>query len=677
MTPQRGTHWAAGWGRAGVRSGLATSLHLPVVILAIKALPGLWNAYPLLLLPLLLTGPLAARRLPLRSGIGAAALAGVVSACVATVSFAAALLLFGDWYWGLTSAAGAPPMPPLPRITLFPTTLLTWAHQDLLFFQPLLAVLLAVAAYGVRRLDAPVGRMAAVGAPTSLSGRLRLAFGAVITMTMVLGLIGFGMIEDMHMRTHRIQLRADWQQQLSSVRTVLDEELMLVSQTASQPADAADRAARVDTAYQSLASGAPRPGISGGRDDILALLAAYRPLLDRAIAAHAAYRATTDSPTEQIARLAAAISTLGALQQAVGNDLAGVLAGSDLTHHQRLITVMALVGLIAGLGMWMGEHVFRSIEQPMAALGAHVRRVARGDFSRTLPALGPHELRALATSVNEMTADLARLYANEREQRAMAEGVARREHELSAAKEFWTNTLVHDLKNPLTLIAGWTDLLEHGQHGHLTPPQHEAVEQIRQATRMLEDLVMDINDSFRLQAEALPVHRSALKPDDLLRSAVTEYRGLNRAAPDVRIAAGLSLVQADARLVGRVLHNLIGNAYKHGGTHARVTLVAEHAAGGVLFAVDDDGPGIPPAERAHVFGRFMQGSGAARGSGLGLAFCKLVVEQFGGRIWAESSPQGGARLAFELPAAPAALTGRAATVRASQEPAPRRASRIA
>ncbi|MCC6420930.1 MAG: hypothetical protein IT429_22065, partial [Gemmataceae bacterium] len=68
----------------------------------------------------------------------------------------------------------------------------------------------------------------------------------------------------------------------------------------------------------------------------------------------------------------------------------------------------------------------------------------------------------------------------------------------------------------------------------------------------------------------------------------------------------------------------------------------------------------------------MQGAGAARGSGLGLAFCKLVVEQLGGRIWAEASPQGGARLALELPAAPTELT-----TRTPQESPARIASRVA
>ena len=87
-------------------------------------------------------------------------------------------------------------------------------------------------------------------------------------------------------------------------------------------------------------------------------------------------------------------------------------------------------------------------------------------------------------------------------------------------------------------------------------------------------------------------------------------------------------------------------------TAEATAVVAEAADSGVRFAVDDDGPGIPEGERERVFERFIQGSSAARGSGLGLAFCKLVIEQLGGRIWADASPLGGTRIAFELPPAP-------------------------
>ena len=69
----------------------------------------------------------------------------------------------------------------------------------------------------------------------------------------------------------------------------------------------------------------------------------------------------------------------------------------------------------------------------------------------------------------------------------------------------------------------------------------------------------------------------------------------------------------------------------------------------LCFVIEDDGPGIPTEERERIFERFVQGSGDRPGSGLGLALCKLVVEQHGGHIWAEPVESGGARVCFALP----------------------------
>src|SRR3954452_14640967 len=125
MTPLGGAGRAVRWTRAGCRAGLAASLQVPLGIVAIKLLPALGTGYPLLLVPLLLAGPLAVRRLPLRDASRAAVLAGALSGSIAAASLALALALFGDWFWALTSAAGAPPMPPLPRIMALPTEWLT------------------------------------------------------------------------------------------------------------------------------------------------------------------------------------------------------------------------------------------------------------------------------------------------------------------------------------------------------------------------------------------------------------------------------------------------------------------------------------------------------------------------------------------------------------------------
>jgi signal transduction histidine kinase len=637
---------------------------VPLVILLSQVVDALHLAYPFVILPLMLAGPVAVRRQTGSAAIMTAALAGAISGIVASVSLALGMRLTGFAPWGLVSAASAWPMPPLPQITLLPTDWLTWPLQDILVFQPALAVLLGLLtlglAPGVRWVTRRMGRFL----PGSISGQLHWAFGGLILLTIVLGLVGFGTIEEMHYRVHRLQLQAAWQRDISAARALLDADL--ADRLGSAHADAA---AVMPPADQQLAeivgrltSTTPRPGISVGRDGLEALLSRYRPGLDDAVAAYEAYRRSN----HDLGALAAASAAFGRLEQLVESDMDDMLVGTDQAHHERLIAVMGLVALVAGLGLWISERVVEGIDRPLAALGLHLHRLARGDFKRQMPDQGPAELQALGRAVNDMTADLDRLYAEERERRASAEALATRERELSAAKEFWTNTLVHDLKGPLTLISGWSELLEHGHQGQLAPAQRQAIQQIKQATNALEELVLDINDSFRLAADALPIHRAAVVPALLLGRVADEYRGLDRPVPDLHLGPDLAPVQADARLLSRVLHNLIGNAYKHAGPTAQVALSARPTEHGILFAIDDDGPGIPETERERIFERFIQGRGARRGSGLGLAFCKLVVEQLGGQIWADASPLGGTRLAFRLPLARVEPPARAASSRPDQ-----------
>jgi two-component system sensor histidine kinase KdpD len=118
----------------------------------------------------------------------------------------------------------------------------------------------------------------------------------------------------------------------------------------------------------------------------------------------------------------------------------------------------------------------------------------------------------------------------------------------------------------------------------------------------------------------------------------------------------------DDGLIQRVLRNLINNACKHAGPYAQVVLRAQPADNGVQVCVEDDGPGIPVEQRERVFERFFQGDRAGPGSGLGLAFCRLVVERHGGRIWAEDSALGGARVCLTLPTSQRATTLPAVTM---------------
>ena len=133
------------------------------------------------------------------------------------------------------------------------------------------------------------------------------------------------------------------------------------------------------------------------------------------------------------------------------------------------------------------------------------------------------------------------------------------------------------------------------------------------------------------------------------------FRGLEGSA-DRRFelsAPVTGTVDADEDRIAQVIRNLTRNAIEHTGPGGLVRLTAKAHGERLELAVEDDGPGIPEAEHERIFDRFHRTDGSrARslgGSGLGLAIARAIVLAHGGRIWADQSPEGGARIVLELP----------------------------
>jgi signal transduction histidine kinase len=125
-----------------------------------------------------------------------------------------------------------------------------------------------------------------------------------------------------------------------------------------------------------------------------------------------------------------------------------------------------------------------------------------------------------------------------------------------------------------------------------------------------------------------------------------------RLVMDNDIPASLPRVAADPELLSRVLENLLGNAVKFTPYGGCVTVSASALPGEpVRVAVRDTGPGLQPEVKRNLFQKFVSGRHAERGSGLGLAFCRLAIEAHGGRIWADSEPGQGTTVHFTLPVA--------------------------
>lgn len=227
--------------------------------------------------------------------------------------------------------------------------------------------------------------------------------------------------------------------------------------------------------------------------------------------------------------------------------------------------------------------------------------------------------------------------------------------EIERLKDEFISVASHELRTPLTSIRAALGLLESG----LMETQPERARNLlRIATRngeRLARLLNDILDLERMSSGAVRVQRRPYGVDEVM----------SQAAESVRVAAesaGVLLVvdtprftaSLDADRICQVLVNLLGNAIKFSPPGGTVWLTARaEDDGGVTFTVRDQGRGIPPDRLEAVFHRFTQVDASdARekgGTGLGLAICRAIVDQHGGRIWAESTVGAGSVFFVRLP----------------------------
>lgn len=206
----------------------------------------------------------------------------------------------------------------------------------------------------------------------------------------------------------------------------------------------------------------------------------------------------------------------------------------------------------------------------------------------------------------------------------------------------------HELRTPLTAIRGQLEVLARQPDPGAADVQRVTAVTLAEMDRV-ERLVEDLLSLARLD-EGATARRRRVELADLLGELAAVDPSRARLGS---LAAGA--VEADPDQVARVVRNLLANARRAAGESGRVELSASAAGGRIRVDVDDDGPGVPAAEREQVFERFHRTDAArgrdAGGSGLGLAISRAIVEAHGGRIWIGESPLGGARVSFELPIA--------------------------
>lgn len=229
--------------------------------------------------------------------------------------------------------------------------------------------------------------------------------------------------------------------------------------------------------------------------------------------------------------------------------------------------------------------------------------------------------------------------------------------EVQLLREDMIDMLVHDLKGPLSIISSaysvLRDELSALEGGKLA---RQCLEIAKQGQVRLERLVNTLLEMSRLEAGEPLGEREAVTPLALVRETVSQLKPL----ADIRdlklrteVTSRLSKVRVDRMLMVRVLVNLLDNAIKYSPPEGTVMIGAHHSQAdspAVSFWVRDQGPGIPLEYRERVFEKFTHVPDRQySGMGLGLAYCRLVVEAHGGRIRVDSPAEGGSIFSLTVP----------------------------
>jgi signal transduction histidine kinase len=231
----------------------------------------------------------------------------------------------------------------------------------------------------------------------------------------------------------------------------------------------------------------------------------------------------------------------------------------------------------------------------------------------------------------------------------------------------------HELRTPLTSILSNLELLTSGAYGELPEKATEKIHSAQQGTERLITLINDILDIEKMEAGSFVLQRSPVAPGEFVARAIAcvqalaDERGVAlRTQSEKQLDGGVdegTLVQADSERIVQVLVNLLTNAIKFSKSGQTVMVTLSLSTDGQLITtVADSGSGIPDALQDRIFERFITcddaAGGNAAGSGLGLPISKAIVEQHGGAIGFESSPDRGSRFWFSLPLAdvPAAVS---------------------
>jgi PAS domain S-box-containing protein len=223
---------------------------------------------------------------------------------------------------------------------------------------------------------------------------------------------------------------------------------------------------------------------------------------------------------------------------------------------------------------------------------------------------------------------------------------------LQRMKDALIMTASHELRTPITVIAGYADLLLGGTAGKLNDKQRHYMERTKETTEHLTEMVNDMLDISRLESGQRDNKPKLLDItvllEDIIETHLSHFAGKQQT---LQLEGDGGQVYADESRLREVMGCLLSNAQKFSPEEGKVTIRVKRQGTMVDIGVEDTGPGVPEESRRMIFEKFtkLDDTGSIDGAGLGLAIAEIIVDNWGGTIAVENSPEGGASFHFTVP----------------------------
>jgi signal transduction histidine kinase len=228
--------------------------------------------------------------------------------------------------------------------------------------------------------------------------------------------------------------------------------------------------------------------------------------------------------------------------------------------------------------------------------------------------------------------------------------------EVDHLRQDLVDMIIHDLKNPLTIILGSLEVIAESLGDGANQQVRDLIRIANRSGQEMLQLVVDLLEVQHLESGSMPVHLQPLDIAVVLRTAASQahflaaQKGLDLC---VHVPDDLPWAWGDVGLISRVMTNLLDNAIRFSSQKQAVVVTSHATQRELIVSVSNSGSSIPAGQQERVFDKFFQagkGPGHERGNvGLGLAFCKLAVEAQRGHVWVESQEGAGVRFSFTLP----------------------------